>query len=325
MKAIVVASDTRRSLRWQEVPEPTLGPGEVLINARATAVNRADLLQRKGRYAPPPGASEILGLEVAGEVVQCGEQVSGWSVGDRVCALLPGGGYAQYVVCPAELLLRVPGSLSFAEAAALPEALYTSYLNLYVEGRLRPSEHALIHAGASGIGTVAIQLCAALGSPVFATASAAKLPRLLQLGATAVFEREREDFVAGVQGLTEGRGVDVILDPVGGSYLTRNLAALAVGGRLVVIGLLGGAKGELPLGELLTRRLRIIGSVLRGRSVAEKAELTRELERRVWPLVATGKIRAVIDRVFAVTDAEAAHTLLQSNETTGKLVLTLPR
>lgn len=325
MKAIVVAQDGRQSLRWQEVPQPEALPGEVLINARATAVNRADLLQRKGRYAPPPGASELLGLEVAGEVVNCGERVSGWSVGDRVCALLPGGGYAQYVTCPAELLLRVPGNISFAEAAALPEALYTAYLNLYAEARLRPGEHALIHAGASGIGTVAIQLCAALGSPVYATASASKLPRLLQLGATAVFDREQDDFVAGVKALTEGRGVDAILDPVGGSYLARNLAALRVGGRLVVIGLLGGAKAELPLGDLLTRRLRIIGSVLRGRSVEEKAELTRELERRVWPLVASGKLRAVIDRVFTITEAEAAHTLLQSNETTGKLVLMIPR
>lgn len=323
MYAIQVASDEALSLHWEQAHTPQLVPEEVIVRARATAVNRADLLQRMGKYPVPPGASPILGLEVAGEVAGVGPRVSGWKIGDRVCALLAGGGYAEYVSCRADALLPIPARLSFVEAAALPEAVYTAYLNLYMEAGLQAGERALIHAGASGVGSIAIQLCRQLGSPVYATASQRKLPLLRELGVDAAIDREAEDFADEIRVLTQGKGVDVILDPVGGAYLARNIESLARGGRLVVIGLLGGASAELPLGRLLMQNQRILGSTLRSRSTAEKAQMTRQIEQHVWPLVAEGRIVPVIDREFPIQQVEQAHTLMRSNETAGKLVLTL--
>jgi putative PIG3 family NAD(P)H quinone oxidoreductase len=324
MQAICVGEDAQRSLRWQSVPAPRPGPEEVLLRVRATAVNRADLLQRAGRYPPPPGASPILGLEAAGELAALGEQVRGLAVGQRVCALLPGGGYAEQVTCRADALLPLPDGLRFTEAAALPEALYTAHLGLYREGQLRAGERALIHAGASGIGSVAIQLCRVRGATVYATASAAKRDLCTRLGAAAAWDRDAEDFTAWLRELTAGAGVDAILDPVGGAYLARNVAALARGGRLVIIGLLGGAAAELPLAELLMRNLRVIGTTLRSRSAVERAALTREIAADAWPAVAAGAIAAVIDRVLPIHEAEAAHALLRANQTAGKVVLEMP-
>ena len=323
MHAITIGSDDRRSLRWQEVPDPLVGPDQVLVRAAATAVNRADLLQRVGRYPAPPGASEILGLEVAGTIEAVGSDVGGWKPGDRVCALLEGGGYASRVAIDASMLLAVPESLRFTEAAALPEVLYTAFLNLYLEARTTEDDLVLIHAGASGVGTTAIQLCRAFGQRCFATASAPKLPSLLSLGAERAIDRHAESFVDVIRAETNGRGVDVILDPVGGSYLDANLRSLAVGGRLVNIGLLGGATAELPLARLLTRRLRIIGSVLRSRSRSEKAMITELVRARVWPRVEAGEIRPFIHCELPVHAAEEAHDLLAANATTGKVVLSI--
>jgi putative PIG3 family NAD(P)H quinone oxidoreductase len=322
MKAICVADD---QLRWQTVDRPRPGPGEVLVRAHATAVNRADLLQRAGRYPVPPGASPILGLEVAGEIVALGEGVQRWSLGQRVCALLAGGGYAELVACHGDVLLAVPPRLSWTQAAALPEVLYTAYLNLVIEAGLQPGERVLVHAGASGVGTMAIQLCRELGSPVYATASAGKLRRLVELGADAAIDRAAEDFVTRIKELTAGRGVEVILDPVGAAYLRANLSLLARGGRMVVIGLLGGSRAEIDLGRLLINNQRVVGSVLRSRSLEQKAQITRQIEQRVWPLVAEGKIEAVIDRVLPIERADEAHALLKTNQTVGKVVLEITR
>ncbi|MCC6748592.1 MAG: NAD(P)H-quinone oxidoreductase [Deltaproteobacteria bacterium] len=324
MKAISVENDADRSLRWREHPTPRPGAGEVLLRVQATAVNRADLVQRAGAYPPPAGASEILGLEAAGVVAAVGEGVDGWSVGDEACCLLAGGGYAEYVACHHRVLLPVPRGLSVREAAALPEVFFTAYLNLFMEGGLAPGERALVHAGASGVGTAAVQLCRLFDRRIYVTASAGKLAALRELGADAAIDREAEDFVSRVHELTASQGVDVILDPVGGAYLSRNLTALSLGGRLVVIGLLGGARGELPMGMLLMRRLRIIGSVLRSRSVEEKAAIRDELLARVWPHFAAGALRPIVDRTLPIDRADEAHALLKSNATFGKVVLTIP-
>ena len=321
MRAIVVADDSARSLVWAEVPAPTIGPEQVRVRAHATAVNRADLLQRRGLYPVPPGASDILGLEVAGTIAA----VSGWRVGDRVCALLEGGGYAEEVAVDASMLIAVPESMSFVDAAALPEVVYTAYLNVVVEPALQPGESVLVHAAASGVGTAAVQLCKALGHTCYATTTGAKLDVVRALGATAVFDRQADDFERAIAEATGKRGVDVILDPVGGSYLEKNVRCLAEGGRLVNIGLLGGTSAQLDIARLLTRRLRIIGSVLRSRSRAEKVAITAGLLRDVWPHVTAGAIRPVVERTFPIAEAGAAHALLGTNATVGKIVLTLDR
>ena len=323
MHAITIDTDERRSLRWQSTPDPELGPGQVLVRAAATAVNRADLLQRIGRYPVPKGASEILGLEVAGTIEAVGESVRGWTPGDRVCALLEGGGYAEKVAIDASMLLSIPKSMRFKEAAALPEVLYTAFLNLYIEAETSEDDVVLVHAGASGVGTAAIQLCRAFGQRCFATASGAKGPSLLSLGAERAIDRHEESFLEVVRAETGGRGVDVILDPVGGSYLDGNLQALARGGRLVNIGLLGGARAELDLARLLTRRLRVIGSVLRSRTRAEKLMITDLLRTRLWPLVESGEVRPVVHTVLPIQAAESAHDLLAANATIGKVVLSI--
>ncbi|TXD37888.1 NAD(P)H-quinone oxidoreductase [Lujinxingia vulgaris] len=324
MNAIAVdTSADSPQLIWTEHPRPRPAAGEVLIKVHATAVNRADLLQARGRYPVPTGASTIMGLEAAGEVVELGEGVEGVDVGDRVCALLTGGGYAEYVTSPASLLLSLPHNLSMDEAAALPEVFYTAFLNLYLEGDLKPGERAMIHAAASGVGTAALQLCALTGNPVIGTASASKLDTILKLGAERAIDRRSENFADVVREWTEGQGVDVILDPVGADYLDANLQSLATGGRLVIIGLLSGASAELSLGRLLMKRLQLKGSVLRSRTLAEKEAITRKFKARVWPHVLSGELRPIIEKILPIEEADEAHRLLATNQTTGKIVLSV--
>ena len=321
MKAIRVVGER---LVWTDADAPAgaPGPGHVRIAIRASAVNRADLLQRVGGYPPPPGASDILGLECAGIVEAVGDGVARVDVGDSVCALLAGGGYAEAVVVPAGQVLKVPRGLSLVEAASLPEVFATAYLNLYMEARLRLRETVLLHAGASGVGTAAIQLCREFGNPCYVTAgSESKVARCVELGAAAGCDRHAASFADEVREWTAGAGVDVILDPVGGAYLADNLASLKREGRLIVIGLLGGARAELPLAAVLTRRLSVIGSTLRSRTIAQKAAVMDALRDRVWPKIEAGAIRPVIDTVFPMDRAEQAHGLIAGNETFGKVVL----
>jgi putative PIG3 family NAD(P)H quinone oxidoreductase len=323
MKAIVVKSqaDSPR-LIWQEVPEPEPGAQEVLVEVHATAVNRADLLQARGMYPPPPGASEILGLEMAGEIVALGQDAVDWQIGDRVCALLSGGGYAERVTVPRQLLLKIPDQWTFLQAAAIPEVWLTAFVNLFLEGRLCIGETVLIHAGASGVGTAAIQMAREIGATVFVTAGAQnKLKICRELGAALTVNYKEQDFCEQVQAATEGRGVDLILDPVGGNYLMRNLTALAKKGRLVNIGLLSGGKAEIDLALVLTKNLRIVGSTLRPRPLAEKTVIVREFRERFWPLLADGKLRPIIDRSFPIQEAQAAHEFVAANRNAGKVVL----
>lgn len=325
MKGIVVyEGEQAPQLVWEDVADVEAGPDEVLVDVRATAVNRADLSQARGNYPPPPGASDILGLEMAGVVVALGERVRGSNVGDRVCALLPGGGYAERVAVHQDMLLRLPDAWSFAMGTAVPEAWLTAFVNLFLEADLRPHEIALIHAGGSGVGTAAIQLARAVGAMAFTTAgSDAKLDRCAELGAVLTINYKEENFLDEVLEATGGKGVDMILDPVGGPYLARNLAALRPFGRLVSIGLLGGAQGELNMALLLRKRLRIVGSTLRTRPLAEKIEITRQFRRRFWPQLVSGKLEPVIDTVFPIQNAQEAHEYVQQNRNTGKVVLSV--
>jgi putative PIG3 family NAD(P)H quinone oxidoreductase len=321
MKAIEVDGDR---LVWADAPSPTMGDGEIRIRVKASAVNRADLSQRKGGYPPPPGASPILGLECSGVVEEIAGNVTGFKIGDAVCALLAGGGHAQEVVVPAGQVLPIPKGLSFIEAAALPEVFATAYLNLYAEAALKPGERVLLHAGASGVGTAGIQLCRAFGNPVFVTAgSDDKIERCLSLGAAGGANRHDGSFVDHVAAWTAGNGFDVILDPVGAAYLQDNIGSLAIDGRLVLIGLLGGVSAELPLGPMLRKRLRVIGSTLRARSVAAKSVIMSSLHDRVWPLIESGQIRPIVEAVFPIAETGRAHELLASDQTFGKLVLAI--
>ncbi len=324
MKAIVVQGEKKNpTLVWEDTAGIGYGPDEVLVEVRATAVNRADLSQARGHYPPPPGASDILGLEMAGVVREVGASVTDWRPGDRVCALLPGGGYAEQAAVPAGMLLRLPDAWSFAQGAAVPEVWYTAFINLFDEGQLRAGETALIHAGASGVGTAAIQLAVEAGARAIATVgSADKAAFCGELGALAINYKE-QDFLTEVMAATDGQGVDVILDPVGGDYLARNVSALGRFGRLVNIGLLGGTKGELNMGLLLGKRLRLIGSTLRARPVAEKIAITRRFEADVWPKLIDGQLRPIIDRTFPITDAQAAHEYVLANRNIGKVILEL--
>ncbi|MCP5332059.1 MAG: NAD(P)H-quinone oxidoreductase [Pseudomonadales bacterium] len=322
MKAILV--DSAQRLQWRETATPEPAAGEVRIRVRATAVNRADLMQRIGLYPPPAGASEILGLECAGEIEAVGAQVERWKPGDAVVALLAGGGYAEQVVCPADHLLPLPKGLDFSEGAALPEVFATAWLNLFHEAALQPGERVLLHAGASGVGSAAIQLCRAFGNPCFVTlGSADKLQQCLALGAEAGHLRQQGSFVPAVKAWT-AQGVDVVLDPVGGGYLADNLKVMAVDGRLLLIGLMGGASSELNLGLLLVKRFRLIGSTLRSRSNAAKAALLRDMGERLWPLFETGRLRPIIHARYPIGEVEAAFALVESNQTFGKVVLELP-
>ncbi|MEV4491349.1 NAD(P)H-quinone oxidoreductase [Micromonospora coxensis] len=311
------------ALVWAEVPDPQPGPGEVVVDVRASAVNRADLLQRQGLYPPPPGAPAYPGLECSGVVGAVGDGVTGWEVGQEVCALLAGGGYAERVVVPAGQLLPVPAGVDLVDAAALPEVACTVWSNVVRLARLGSGETLLVHGGGSGIGTFAVQLGAALGATVVATARAAKHERLRELGAAHTVDYREQDFVEEVRRVTDGRGADVILDIMGASYLSRNVAALADGGRLVVIGMQGGRKAELDLAALLAKRASVAATALRSRPLDDKAEIVRGVREEVWPLVESGAVRPVVDRRLPMTDAAQAHRLVESSDHLGKVLLTL--
>ncbi len=311
-------------LQWADAPEPEVGIGDVKIEVAASAVNRADLMQAQGAYPPPAGASDILGLECSGVVSEIGEGVQRVAPGDKVCALLAGGGYAERVVAPAGQVLKIPNGVSVVEAAALPEVFATAYLNLYQEAKLAKGERVLLHAGASGVGTAAIQMCRESHNPCFVTVgSQAKIDRCVTLGAVDGSDRHVETFQARVSDWTGGDGFDVILDPVGAQYLQDNLASLGLDGRLVLIGLMGGVTTEINLGILLMKRLRVIGSTLRARSIAAKAQVMDGLQRDVWPKFADGTIQPIIDEIVPMPDAGRAHALVAGNETFGKVLLEL--
>lgn len=322
MKAIVV--EEQQALAWKEVDTPQPGLNEILIRVQATAINRADLMQRRGLYPPPPGASDIMGLECAGVVEALGEGVSRFSIGDQVCALLAGGGYAEFASVDEGSAVPMPEGLSFDEAAALPEVYATAWLNLFIEADLQPGERALIHAGASGVGSAAIQLCRSFGVDAFATVGGAdKVAYCTTLGASGGHVRHDGSFVDAVKAWSGHEGVDVILDPVGAGYLNDNLDCLRLGGRLVLIGLMSGARAELDMGKLMMKRLRVIGSTLRARPLIEKKSVMAELERYVWPKLASGEISPQVDTVFPIQEADRAHALMASDETKGKVVLSL--
>jgi putative PIG3 family NAD(P)H quinone oxidoreductase len=310
-----------------EGPAPACGDADVRIRVRTTGVNRADLLQRQGLYPPPPGASPILGLECAGEVMEMGPQVRGFTRGQRVMALLTGGAYAEEAVAHHGSVLPVPDGMSDEEAGAFPEAFLTAYSNLFMPalGRLGAGETALVHGGGGGVGTAAIALLREAGARCFVTAgSADKCRQCEALGAAAAIDYRREDFPARVRELTDGRGVDVILDHIGGAYLAQNLGALAVGGRLVEIGLMGGARSEVNLAELLVRRLAVIGSTLRSRSVADKAAIVESFLARFGDALTAGRLKPPIHRVLPLAQAAEAHRLMQRSEHFGKIVLRVP-
>ena len=311
-------------LRLVERPDPVPGAGEVLIRVKAAGVNRPDVLQRSGKYPPPPGASDLPGLEVSGTVEGVGDGVTQWRAGDRVCALLAGGGYAELCVAPAVQCLPMPAALDFVNAAAVPETFFTVWTNVFDRGRLKAGESALFHGGSSGIGTTAIQLAVARGARVFATAGSDEKRRACeQLGAERGINYKTEDFVAVIKDATTGRGVDLILDIVGGDYIARDLVALAVEGRLVVIGFMGGDTATLDFRRILGRRLTITGSTLRPRSPAEKGEIAAALRKEVWPLLEKGSVKPVVYRTFPLADAAAAHRLMESSQHVGKIVLTV--
>ena len=310
-------------MRLDEVARPRPAPGQVLIRVAATAVNRADLQQRTGNYAPPPGESEVLGLEVAGVIAQLGEKVSGWQAGDRVMTLVGGGGYAEYAAAPASTLMPVPEGIDLVRAAGITEVFVTAYLNVFREAALKPGEILLVHGGASGVGTAAIQLARAMGpSAVIVTVgSEAKAEACKELGADHVILYKQEDFAERALALTGGRGPDVILDHIGAAYLEPNLRCLAPYGRLVIIGLLGGAKAELNIGRLMVKRQRIVGSVLRARPVAEKAAITAAFREAALDRFARGELKPVIHAVLPLAEARRAHETIAANANTGKVVL----
>lgn len=310
-------------LSWDEAPDPVPGPGEVLVEVSAAGVNRADCLQRQGNYPPPPGASQILGLECSGTVRSIGPEVNGWQVGDEVCALLAGGGYAEQVAVPAGHLLPRPEGVSLVEAAALPETTCTVWSNVFMLAGLQPSETLLVHGGGSGIGTTAIQLAKAVGAKVVVTAgSAEKLAACAGLGADVGINYREQDFVEQVKAVTAGRGADVILDIMGAAYLPRNVEALATEGRLVVIGLQGGRQGELNLGLLMAKRAAVLATSMRARSKQEKSTIVASVREHVWPIVADGTLRPIIDRVLPMAQAGEAHRAVEASEHTGKVLLT---
>ena len=323
MKAITISEHGGPEvLRWEDVPDPVPGPGEVLLSVVSTAVNRADVLQRQGFYPPPKGAPPYPGLECAGRITVLGEGVTGWSVGDEVAALLSGGGYAQLVAVPAGQLLPRPASMSLLEAGGLAEVACTVWSNVFMIAALRPGETFLVHGGASGIGTTAIQLAKAAGARVAVTAgSAAKLDRCRKLGADITINYRDEDFVSRLKEETAGRGADVILDNMGAAYLARNVDALAVNGRLVVIGMQGGVRAELDLGRLLYKRGAVIATSLRARDVAEKSAIVASVRENVLPALEAGTLALVVDRVLPVTDAAEAHRVIEAGEHVGKVLL----
>jgi putative PIG3 family NAD(P)H quinone oxidoreductase len=313
-----------RALVWRAAPDPGFGPDDVLVDIHASALNRADLMQRAGNYPPPPGAPDILGLEMAGVISAVGANVREWRVGDRVCALLPGGGYAEKVAVPQAMLMPIPHEWTFEQAAAMPEVFLTAFVNLFMEADLQAGEVVLVHGGASGVGTAAIQLLQASGNPVIVTASSPeKCAACLELGASLAINYKSEDFVEKAREFTGGAGVDVILDMVGAAYLQRNLSLLRLKGRLVFISMLSGGQTEINLGALMGRRLRLIGSVLRSRSLEEKVEIKERFMDLFWSQLEEGTIQPVIDAVYPVAEANDAHQRMAENRNIGKIVLTV--
>jgi putative PIG3 family NAD(P)H quinone oxidoreductase len=323
MRAVVISRPGGPEvLTWQEVPDPVPGPGEVLVAVAASAVNRADLLQREGHYDPPPGSSPYPGLECSGRITCLGEGVEGWSVGDEVAALLSGGGYAEQVTVPVGQLLPVPPGVDLVSAAALPEVTCTVWSNVFMLAGLRPGETLLVHGGSSGIGTMAIQLGRALGARVAVTAgSTDKLERCRQLGAEVLVNYRDEDFVEAVRTATDGHGADVVLDNMGAKYLARNLEVLATSGRLSVIGMQGGTRAELDLGLLMRKRGAVFSTSLRARPADEKAAIVASTREHVWPLIESGDVRPVVDRVLPMADAGEAHRLVEQSTHVGKVLL----
>ncbi|MGD9331282.1 MAG: NAD(P)H-quinone oxidoreductase [Desulfobacterales bacterium] len=323
MKAIVVRpQEGIAALSWEEIPDLAPGPGEILLDIHATGVNRADLLQARGLYPPPPGESPILGLEAAGRIAAVGADVEVWQPGDRVCALVPGGGYAEQVVLPQGLLIPLPDDWSYVQAAGVPEVWLTAYSNLCMEGSIQAGETVLIHAGASGVGTAAIQLGRELDARIAVTAgSEKKLARCRKLGAKLAINYREEDFSEAVNRFTENQGVDLILDCIGGPYLERHLALLRPYGRLISIGLLGGVSAPLDMAALLMKSLILKGTRLRARSPDAKVQITREFRDHIWPLLVAGKITPVVDRVFPITSADQAHQYVYDNRNIGKVIL----
>lgn len=322
MKAIRVDTSTpERALVWDDAPDPEMGPDDVLVDVHATALNRADLMQRAGNYNPPPGASHILGLEMAGVIAAVGANVRGWSPGDRVCALLPGGGYAELAAVPAALLMPVFDSWSMAQAAALPEVYMTAFVNLYMEANLQPAENVLVHGGASGVGTAAIQFCRESGNPIVVTVgSEAKAQACRDLGATHAVNYREGTWGDAVRTLVPD-GVDVVLDMVGADYLAENLALLKTKGRLVLISTLSGSRTAIDLRQVMGKRLRVIGSLLRPRSVAEKAEIKDRMLERFGKTFNSGAIQPVIDSVYTIHQANEAHQRMAESRNIGKIVL----
>ncbi|MDD2760750.1 MAG: NAD(P)H-quinone oxidoreductase [Methylomonas sp.] len=323
MRAIEIIEDVEgNTLRMTELATPIPAGHQVLIKVTAAGVNRPDLVQRQGFYSPPPGASDVLGLEVAGTVVEAGSKVEAFKAGDRVCALVTGGGYAEYCLASAVCCLPIPKGFSFIEAAALPETFFTVWSNVFDRGRLATGESLLVHGGGSGIGTTAIQLAKAFDNRVFVTAgSEDKCRRCMELGADAAIDYKKLDFVESVQQITTGNGVDLILDIIGGDYFPRNLKCLAEDGRLVQIAIQNGSKSEINLWAVMAKRLSITGSTLRARDDAFKGRIARDLYQKVWPLLEAGKIEPVIDSVFPLADAEKAHAHMASNRHFGKIIL----
>lgn len=325
MRAVVVtAPGGVEQLTVAEVADPVAGPGEVVLEVAATAVNRADIMQRMGHYPPPAGAPPWLGLEASGTVAALGEGVEGWSVGDHACALLAGGGYAQRVTVPVGQLMPVPAGVSLVDAAALPEVTCTVWSNVFMLAGLRPGETLLVHGGSSGIGTMAIQLAHQIGATVAVTAgTAAKLDRCAALGASVLVNYREQQFEDVVRETTEGHGADVILDNMGAKYLARNVSALAVNGRLVVIGLQGGRKAELDLGLLLSKRAAVLATSLRSRPTPEKASIVASVVEHVWPLITDGVVTPVIHTRLPLEQVAEAHRIVEASEHVGKVLLTL--
>ena len=313
-------------LKLAKRPMPKPGAGEVLIEVAAAGINRPDILQRQGGYRPPPGASDIPGLEIAGRIVALGPDVAGWKIGDQACALVAGGGYAEFCTAPAPQCLPFPRGMDSVRAAAIPETFFTVWTNVFDRGRLKSGEAFLVHGGSSGIGTTAIQLAHQFGARVFTTAgSAEKCAACVKLGAERAIDHKREDFVAVIQEATRQKGVDVILDMVGGPYINRNLQILAMEGRLVQIAFLQGSKAEIDVGALMVKRQTLTGSTLRPRSVAEKGAIAKSLREKVWPLLDAGKVAPVMFKTFPLAEAASAHQLMESSSHIGKIVLVTGR
>ncbi len=311
-------------MKISALPVPSVAPHEVLITVAAAGVNRADILQRQGKYPPPVGAPDILGLEVSGEIAAVGAEVTRWHAGDKVCALLPGGGYADYAVAQADLCLPIPRSISIVNAASLPEAAFTVWCNIIEIGKFMRGDVVLVHGGSSGIGSLAVQLIVALGGTVFVTAgSNEKCAYCMRLGAAVAVNYKTQDFIAAVKDATAGHGVNIILDMVGGDYLARNVEALASGGRLVSIATQRGVKGELNILQVMQKRLTITGFTLRNAPLTEKIALAQAVEQNIWPLFASGQIHPTVFKTFSLSDAASAHALMEAGHHMGKLVLTV--